>query len=59
MISINNLNIQYGKKHLFNDLSARINNGDRIGLVGVNGTGKSTLFKIRRASKMKYPKMSS
>ena len=46
MISINNLDIQYGKKHLFNDLSARVNNGDRIGLVGVNGTGKSTLFKI-------------
>ena len=46
MISINNLNIQYGKKHLFNDVSARINNGDRIGLVGVNGTGKSTLFRI-------------
>ena len=46
MISINNLDIQYGKKHLFNNLSARVNNGDRIGLVGVNGTGKSTLFKI-------------
>ncbi len=46
MISINNLNIQYGKKHLFKDVSARINNGDRIGLIGVNGTGKSTLLKL-------------
>ena len=46
MITINNLNIQYGKKHLFKDVSARINNGDRIGLIGVNGTGKSTLLKL-------------
>ena len=46
MITINNLNIQYGKKHLFKAVSTRINNGDRIGLIGVNGTGKSTLLKL-------------
>ncbi|MBI5557890.1 MAG: ABC-F family ATP-binding cassette domain-containing protein [Deltaproteobacteria bacterium] len=46
MITINNLSIQYGAKHLFKNISGRINIKDRIGLVGVNGAGKSTLLKI-------------
>ncbi|OKY75113.1 MAG: ABC transporter ATP-binding protein [Desulfobulbaceae bacterium DB1] len=46
MITINNLSIQYGAKHLFKNISGRINTRDRIGLVGVNGAGKSTLLKI-------------
>jgi ATP-binding cassette subfamily F protein 3 len=46
MLTINNLDILYGEKHLFRNVSVRINNNDRIGLVGVNGAGKSTLLKI-------------
>ncbi|MEA2082761.1 MAG: ATP-binding cassette domain-containing protein [Thermodesulfobacteriota bacterium] len=46
MLSINKLNIQYEKKHLFRDVSVRVHPRDRIGLVGVNGAGKSTLLKI-------------
>ena len=46
MLSINKLNIQYGKKHLFRDVSVCVHPRDRIGLVGVNGAGKSTLLKI-------------
>ena len=46
MLTVNNLDILYGDKHLFNNVSARINANDRIGLVGVNGAGKSTLLKI-------------
>lgn len=46
MLTVNNLDIRYGEKHLFNDVSARINDRDHIGLVGVNGAGKSTLLKI-------------
>ena len=46
MLTINNLEIRYGDKLLFNNVSARINDNDRIGLVGVNGAGKSTLLKI-------------
>lgn len=34
----------YGDKQLFTDLGFLINEGDRIGLIGVNGTGKTTLL---------------
>ena len=46
MLTVNNLDILYGDKHLFNNVSARINDNDRIGLIGVNGAGKSTLMKV-------------
>jgi len=46
MLSVNHLDIRYGDKHLFKDVSIVVYPGDRIGLVGVNGTGKSTLMKI-------------
>ncbi|WP_339136466.1 MAG: ATP-binding cassette domain-containing protein [Candidatus Electrothrix sp. GW3-4] len=46
MLTINNLSLQYGSKHLFREVSSQIHADDRIGLAGVNGTGKSTLMKI-------------
>jgi ATP-binding cassette subfamily F protein 3 len=46
MLSIHNLNLQYGNKHLFRDVSVQVHGQDRIGLAGVNGAGKSTLLKI-------------
>ena len=46
MLSINHLDIRYGDKHLFKDLSIQVHDGKRIGLLGVNGAGKSTLLKI-------------
>ncbi|MBM9604742.1 ABC-F family ATP-binding cassette domain-containing protein [Desulfopila inferna] len=46
MLSVNQLDTRYGKKHLFKNISARVHQGNRIGLVGVNGAGKSTLLKI-------------
>jgi len=46
MLSINDLSLQYGNKHVFRNVSAQINSGDRVGLAGVNGSGKSTLLKI-------------
>ena len=46
MLAINHLDIRYGEKHLFRDVSVVVHPGDRIGLVGVNGTGKTTLMKI-------------
>lgn len=46
MLSINHLDVRFGEKHLFKDISQRVHAGDRVGLVGVNGAGKSTLLKI-------------
>jgi ATP-binding cassette subfamily F protein 3 len=46
MISAVNLSLQYGSKLIFNEISFRIGTHDRIGLVGSNGTGKTTLLKI-------------
>ena len=41
-----NLTKSYGIKSLLNDISIMIREGDRIGLIGINGTGKSTLMNI-------------
>jgi len=46
MISINNLSVAYGGENLFQRISFIINDKDRIGLVGKNGAGKSTILKI-------------
>ncbi|MFA6357966.1 MAG: ABC-F family ATP-binding cassette domain-containing protein [Candidatus Omnitrophota bacterium] len=46
MININNLSKNYGSKVLFEDISLNINEGEKIGLIGPNGTGKSTLFSL-------------
>lgn len=46
MIQINNLTKSYGTRVLFEYLSLRLNSGNKVGFVGRNGTGKSTLFKI-------------
>jgi len=46
MISINNLTMNYGGRFLFDNVSIMINQGEKIGLIGRNGTGKSTFLKI-------------
>ncbi len=46
MISINNLSVNFGGFDLFKDVSFLITSKDRIGLVGKNGAGKSTILKI-------------
>ncbi len=46
LLSAQNLTKSYLDKPLFSQISLYLNEGDRIGLVGVNGTGKSTLLKI-------------
>jgi ATP-binding cassette, subfamily F, member 3 len=46
MISVSNLTVNFGGRSLFEDISFLINPKDRIGLVGKNGAGKSTMLKI-------------
>lgn len=45
MIIINNVSIQFTGAYLFEDINFTIGKKDRIGLTGLNGTGKSTLLK--------------
>ncbi|MCU0328138.1 MAG: ABC-F family ATP-binding cassette domain-containing protein [Chitinophagales bacterium] len=45
-VSIQNLQLQYGDKIIFDDLTLYINQGDKIALVAKNGSGKSTLFQV-------------
>lgn len=46
ILSIENLSKTYGEKQLFQDISFTISEKERVGLIGVNGTGKSSLLKI-------------
>ena len=46
MISINSLTVSYGGFTLLNDINFHISENDKIGLVGKNGAGKSTILKL-------------
>ena len=46
MISINNLTVAYGGFTLLNEINFHISENDKIGLVGKNGAGKSTILKL-------------
>ncbi|SEL65823.1 ATP-binding cassette, subfamily F, member 3 [Aquimarina amphilecti] len=46
MLNIHNLSISFGGEYLFEEIAFRLNAGDRVGLVGKNGAGKSTMLKI-------------
>lgn len=46
MLTVENVSKTYGEKQLFNDISFTISEKERVGLIGINGTGKSSLLKI-------------
>lgn len=46
MLNIHNLSVSFGGEYLFEEISFRLNAGNRVGLVGKNGAGKSTLLKL-------------
>lgn len=46
ILSAEGISKSYSEKILFNDASIGISEGEKIGLIGINGTGKSTLLKI-------------
>lgn len=45
-ITIENVSKSYGVKTLFQDISFIVNEQDKIGIIGINGTGKSTLLRL-------------
>jgi len=46
MLTLNELSFDFGGRYLYKDVNWQIKPGERIGLVGQNGTGKSTLLRI-------------
>ncbi|AUS05791.1 ABC-F family ATP-binding cassette domain-containing protein [Pseudotamlana carrageenivorans] len=46
MMNIHNLSISFQGEYLFEDITFKLGHGDRIGLIGKNGAGKSTMLKI-------------
>lgn len=46
MMNIHNLSISFQGEYLFEDITFKLGNGDRVGLIGKNGAGKSTMLKI-------------
>ncbi|MBP3617608.1 MAG: ABC-F family ATP-binding cassette domain-containing protein [Lachnospiraceae bacterium] len=46
LITIEHVSKSYTERMLFEDVSLGINEGDRIGIIGINGTGKSTFLKL-------------
>lgn len=46
LLSAEHISKNYATKQLLQDVSLYLNDGDKIGLIGINGTGKSTLLKI-------------
>lgn len=45
ILNIEHISKIYGEKVIFDDVSLGIHSGDKIGVIGVNGTGKTTLLK--------------
>ena len=46
MITVSNLEVQYGKRVLFKDINLKFTPGNCYGVIGANGAGKSTTVKI-------------
>jgi len=46
VLSVNKLSVAFGAQKLFSNVSFALNEGDRVGIIGVNGCGKSTLLRV-------------
>ncbi|MCF6222500.1 MAG: ATP-binding cassette domain-containing protein [Flavobacteriaceae bacterium] len=46
MLTVSNLSVQFGKRVLFDEVNTKFNHGNCYGIIGANGSGKSTFLKI-------------
>ena len=45
-LSVSDISLSFGTDVILKDVSFAVNDGDRVGVIGVNGAGKTSLFKI-------------
>ena len=53
ILTAEHLKKNYGLKPLLTDVSLYVNKGDKIGVIGLNGTGKSTFLRILRCRRIR------
>lgn len=46
ILNIEHVSKLYGDKWIFDDISCGIQEGEKVGIIGINGTGKTTLLRI-------------
>ena len=46
LLGCDSVKLEFPTKHIFDDVTLGVNEGDRIGIVGRNGDGKSTLLQV-------------
>ena len=46
LLSAEHLSINFGSRQLLDDVNFYLNEGDKVGVIGINGTGKSTFLKV-------------
>ncbi len=57
--TINNISKKYDQKQIINNLSFKILRGEKIGIIGKNGSGKSTFLEILTKKFSQHPEQSS